>query len=86
MVVVHSLWGCLHVNWCYLGSIRAFEGILLMWDRRVVKKTKCVGAYSVACSFRNDDDNFEWIFAGVYGSNVDNVRRVLWDELAGLIN
>jgi hypothetical protein len=27
-----------------------------------------------------------WAFAGAYGSNRDNVRRWLWDELAGLIS
>lgn len=25
-----------------------------------MKKIECVGAYSVACSFRNVDDNFVW--------------------------
>lgn len=33
-----SLWGYQHVDWCFLDSKEAFGGILLMWDRRVLKK------------------------------------------------
>jgi hypothetical protein len=40
----------------------------------------------VACSFRNYADNFTWAFAGVYGPNLDPLRRSLGDELAGLLN
>jgi hypothetical protein len=45
-----------------------------------------VGEFTVACFFRNIDDNFVWAFAGVYGPNVDYEKRLLWDELAGLLN
>jgi hypothetical protein len=52
--VVRSLWGCLHVDWCYLGVRGASRGILLKWYRRVVEKMKdCVGRFSIACSFRS---------------------------------
>jgi hypothetical protein len=38
------VWGCIHVDWLYLGSRGAARGILLMWDRREVEKIeKCVG-------------------------------------------
>jgi hypothetical protein len=37
----------------------ASGGVLLMWDRRVVEKIEeCTGSYTIACSFRNVDDNF----------------------------
>jgi hypothetical protein len=36
--VVRSLWGCQHVDWCYMGSSGASGGVLLMCDRRVVEK------------------------------------------------
>jgi hypothetical protein len=29
-------------------------------------------------------DQFEWIFSGVYGPNVDAERFILWEELAGV--
>jgi hypothetical protein len=58
-----------------------------LWDRRVVEKIEeCVGDFSIVCSFRSVNDNFEWAFAGVYGPNVNNDRRKLWDELARLIS
>jgi ABC-type branched-subunit amino acid transport system permease subunit len=62
--VVHYICGYNNVDWCYLGSLGAFGGILLMWDIE-----ERVEAYTVACSFRNVDDNFEWTFAGVCGPN-----------------
>lgn len=45
-----------------------------------------MGQFSVAYSFRNVEDHFSWAFVGVYGLNIDGDRRLLWDELAGLIN
>jgi hypothetical protein len=73
--VVHSLWGCTHVDWLYLGSRGALGGILLMWDRQVVEKIeKYVGRFVVACPLRCVTKNFEWASAGVCGPN-DNVER-----------
>jgi hypothetical protein len=46
--VVHSLWGCQNVDWCYSVSRVASIGILIMWDRRVVEKVdECVGELTV---------------------------------------
>jgi exonuclease III len=57
--VVHSVWGCVHVDWVYLGSRGASGGILIMWYRRVVEKIeKCVGWYVVACALRKCDGEF----------------------------
>jgi hypothetical protein len=75
------------VDWCCLDTSGASCGILLMWDSRVVEKVKeCVGEYTVACSFRNVENQFTWVFASVYGPNCDCDRRFLWDELFGLVN
>jgi hypothetical protein len=38
--LVKSLWGCHYVDWAYLGSVGAAEGILVMWDKRVVEKVE----------------------------------------------
>jgi exonuclease III len=85
--VVRSLWGGQHVDWMYKGAVGASGGMLLMWDRRVVeKREECVGGYTLACSFKNVEDHFEWVFGGVYGPNGDVERRVLWEELAGLMS
>jgi exonuclease III len=77
-VVVRSLWGCQHVDWCYMGASGASVGILIMWDRRTVEKVdECVGRYTLAVSLHNAYDNFMWAFRGVYGPNDDGERRVL---------
>jgi endonuclease/exonuclease/phosphatase family metal-dependent hydrolase len=44
------------------------------------------GRYTVACSFKNVNDNIVWAFGGVYGQNDDGDRRELWDELVGLMS
>jgi hypothetical protein len=45
-----------------------------------------VGEFTITCSFRNVVDNFIWVLMGVYGHNVSVDRRLLWDELAGLLS
>ena len=58
-----------------------------MRDRRVVEKVKeAVGHFSVSCKFKNVGDQFEWAFIGVYGPNLNKRRRVMWEELIGLIS
>jgi hypothetical protein len=88
--VVQSVWGCVYVDWIYLGARGVSGGILLMWDRRVVKKIEeCVERFVLACMFRSVTENCKWAFArvvGVYGPNDDGVRSILWDEVGGLMN
>jgi hypothetical protein len=58
-----------------------------MWDRRVVEKIEeCMDEFSIAVSFKNVEDQFYWAFASVYGPNANCDRRLLWDELAGLLS
>jgi exonuclease III len=85
--VVRSLWGCQHVDWCYMETSGASGGILIMWDRRAMEKVdECVGRYTLDVSLRNAYDHFLWAFGGVYGPNDDGEMRVLWDEMAGLMS
>jgi exonuclease III len=84
--LVHSLCRCPYVEWCFVAAEGALGGILLMWDRKVVSKIDvCIGSYVAACCFRNVEDGLVWAFAGVYGPNKDNLRRRLWEKLAGLM-
>jgi hypothetical protein len=58
-----------------------------MWDKRVVEKIdECMGVYSLAVSFGNIVDRSVWAFVDVYGLNSDSHRRLLWDELAGILH
>jgi hypothetical protein len=85
--MVCSLWGGQYVGWMYKEANGASGGILLMWDRKVVeKKEECMGCYTLACSFQNVEDQFEWAFGGVYGPNIDVEWRILWEEFAGLMS
>lgn len=45
-----------------------------------------IGDYTLAVSFRNIEDCSIWAFAGVYGPNHASDRRILWDELAGIMS
>jgi hypothetical protein len=59
-------------------------GFCLCRNKRVVEKVEeCVGEYTVACSFRNVEDQFTWAFTGVYGPNYDCDRRFLWMNWLG---
>jgi exonuclease III len=84
---VRSLWGCNRVDWYCLDSSGTSGGILIMWDKRVVEKVDvCLGEFTLAVSLRNVADRFIWAFAGVYGPNSGFDRRLLRDELAGILN
>jgi hypothetical protein len=52
----------------------------------VEKVDECVTRYTLTVSLRNADDNFMWVFEGVYGPNDDGERMVLWDEMVGLMS
>jgi hypothetical protein len=45
-----------------------------------------LGEFTLAISFRNVVDRFVWAFEGVYGPNSGIDRRLLWDELAGILS
>ncbi|KAG2667198.1 hypothetical protein I3760_15G101200 [Carya illinoinensis] len=49
----------------------------------VVEKMEFIGEYSVAVSFKMVEDIL-WAFAGIYGPNIDNIRKLMWEELSGL--
>ena len=42
------------------------------------------GQYSISCRFKNCDDNFIWIFTGVYGPVHYFERESLWSELGDI--
>jgi hypothetical protein len=42
--------------------------------------------FVVAGSFRIVEDDSSWAFVGVYGPNIDTLRRSLWDKLPGLLS
>ena len=43
-----------------------------------------LGAFLVSCRFRNCEDNFVWMFTGVYGPILVEEREDFWDELSAI--
>ena len=75
------------MDWVCLDSCGASRVILILWDKRVVEKIEdCFGMYSLAVKFRLIEDSSTWAFARVYGPNHARDRRILWNELAGLMS
>ena len=65
-------WDCLEVE-------GASGGILLLWEKKVVQKNDVAkGLFSLLCKFRCLEGNFEWMFYGVYGPNLDQKQAMLW--------
>jgi hypothetical protein len=52
----------------------------------VEKIENCIGVYSLVVKFRSIEDDSIWAFAGVCGPNHARDRRILWEELAGLMS
>ena len=48
------------------------------------KMEEVVGRFSVSCKFTSVLDQFVWAFTGVYGPNLHQDRRFLWEEICGL--
>jgi hypothetical protein len=72
------------VVWIPVGSLGHPDHV---GDKRVVEKVdECVEDCTLAISFKNVVDHFVWIFASVYGPSYGGDRRLLWDELVGMIS
>lgn len=83
--IILILWVCSHVGWVFLPSSGGLGGILLMWDNRVVELLEeCIGHFIVACYFKNIEDGLKGAIVGVYGSNLDRDRCLLWEEFLSL--
>ena len=83
--LVRSLGGGRFSQWGAVDALGAKGGILLFWDKRVLKITNMViGQFFVSCQFRNWEDGFLWIFSGVYGPVLNGYREDLLEELGAI--
>lgn len=66
-----------------LNSQGTSGGIIILWDRRY---WKCIdiqqGKFSISYRFANLQEEFKWLFTGVYGPHTNPERTELWEELA----
>ena len=69
-------------DWGIVDASGSARGILLFWDKRNEEVIETLsGVFSVSCLFRNVEDYFQWIFTGVYGPVLANLKEYLWEEL-----
>ena len=52
----------------------------------VEKLEEVVGQYSVSYRFKNVSDQLVWNLSSVYGPNIDSIRHLMWEELAGIFS
>ena len=73
------------LNWRALNAEGSAGGILLLWDKRRINLVdSVVGSFSVSCLFRMADDDFQWVFSGVYGPIEKRLRESFWEELGSI--
>ena len=65
---VHSIGVGRFLDWKALDAEGTAGGILVFWDKRRLSLVESkYGSYSFSCLFRMVDDDFQWMFTGVYG-------------------
>ena len=83
--LICSLGSCPYIDWVALDADQTAGGILMMWDRRALKKLEVlVGQFFVSVRWQGLGDGFIWACSGVYGPNDNNLRGQMWDELVGI--
>jgi len=57
-------------------------GIIIIWDPYVLELVDSrMGSFSMCCRFKSLQDDFAWGLFGICGTNDDNVRCALFEEL-----
>ena len=83
--IIRSLIAGRFVEWVASNVEGASGGILILWDPRVLQLVEVdESRYSLSCKFWNIEDNFMWIFSGVYGPTSNKNRELLWEELGAI--
>ena len=83
--LVCSVWSCPYVDLVALDVDQTVGGVLMTWDRRALEKLEVMGGhFSVSVRWQGVGDGFTWACFGVYGSNNNNLRGQMWDELIGI--
>ncbi|RVX05355.1 hypothetical protein CK203_013653 [Vitis vinifera] len=84
-MIVRSLGVGRCLDWKVLNSRGSFGGVLVFWDKRVLHLLEAeVGNFSVSCRFKNCEDDFCWLFSGVYGPSLMKEREDFWAELGAV--
>ena len=59
------------LEWVAVNADGASGGILIFWDTRVIQLLeKEEGQFTLSCRFKSLEEDFVWVFTGVYGPTV----------------
>ena len=79
---IRDIWGGQYVEWEVLPARGSAGGIVVCWDNRVVIREEVeIGGFSLSCLFRCVEDDFRWVFTGVYGPVLGVERENFFNEL-----
>ena len=66
-------------------AVGASGGIVVFWDSRVFQLIEEEESrYTISCRFRTFDENFQWVFTGVYGPTDGGSGELFWEELGAI--
>ena len=83
--LVRSLGAGRFLDWGVVDAVGASGGLVVFWDSRVLALEGLEkGNFTISCRFRNLNDNFVWVFTGIYGPTENTIRELLWDELGAM--
>ena len=83
--LVHSIGMGRFLDWKALDAEGSIGGILLFWDKRRLSLVESeYGSYSLSCVFSMVEEDFLWMFTGVYGPVERRHKEILWEELSSI--
>ena len=73
------------LEWVAIKVEGASGSIFIYWDTRVIQLLENEeGQYTLFCRFKSLEEDFIWVFTGVYGPTVYRRREDLWEELGAI--
>ena len=83
--LVHSIGVGRFLDWKASDAEGTAGGILLLWDKRRLSLVESkYDSYSFSFLFRMVDDDFQWMFTGVYGPIGRSFKEFFWEELGSI--
>ena len=83
--LVHSIIVGRFLDWKSLDAEGTVGGILLSWDKRRLSLMESeYGSFSFSCMFTTMEDDFQWMFMGVYNPVDRSFKDFFWEELGSI--
>eukprot|EP00261_Vitis_vinifera_P015577 XP_010644033.1 PREDICTED: uncharacterized protein LOC104877467 [Vitis vinifera] len=73
------------MDWRVVDVGGVLGGILVFWDNRILELLELErGVYTILGHFRNVEDDYIWVFIGVYGPVLSKAKEEFWEELGAI--